>query len=203
MIHTIFRYFAGFVILGVAGLAAFHFFVTKPIQDMLPIDKLAKALSTVTNAEVKTDGYTLTLDSMETRELVVVKRRVQTVVKYESSLLGSKKIFIVKGNFQVKAGFNLTEFGGFELKGNEAVGEWPAARVLGVELLDYETFFTSSGMVNRITERDREYVVNRLQAQARLDAIQNSDILEEAERIIRTRLEDLTDGEVQFPKKTP
>ncbi len=54
--------------------------------------------------------------------------------------------------------------------------------------------------MNRITDDDREHVVNLLMQQARIDGIQNSDILAEAERIIQTRLEDLTDGEVNFKK---
>ena len=54
--------------------------------------------------------------------------------------------------------------------------------------------------MNRITDDDRAHVVNLLIQQARIDAIQNSDILKEAERIIQTRLEDLTDGEVEFQK---
>lgn len=200
--HRYFKYFAGVVILAVAGMAAFHFFISKPMSEMgSPMDKLARALGSVTDSEVKVDGYTLKLASQETRELIVVKRRTQTVVKYESSWLGSKKIFIVKGEFEIKAGFDLSEFDGFELRGNEAVGEWPEPRLLGVNLLDYDTFFTSSGVVNRITDKDREYVVNLLMQQARIDAIKSSDILEEAERIIQTRLEDLTDGEVEF--KTP
>lgn len=197
--HRYFKYFAGLVILAIGGMAAFHFFVSKPINEMSsPIDKLAQALGSVTDSEVKVDGYTLTLESKETRELIVVKRKTQTVVKYESSWLGSKKIFIVKGEFEVKAGFDLSEFEGFEVKGNEVVGEWPEARLLGVNLLDYETFFSSSGVVNRITDKDREHVVNLLVRQARIDAIKNSDILDEAERIIQTRLEDLTDGDVEF-----
>jgi hypothetical protein len=200
-VHRYFKYFAGLVILAIAAMAAFHFFIGKPISSMnSPIDKLAKALGSVTNGEVKVDGYTLTLESTETRELIVVKRRTQSVVKFESSWLGSKKIYIVKGEFEIKAGFDLNEFEGFELKGSEAVGEWPEPRLLGVNLQEYSTFFSSSGVVNRITDDDREHVVNLLMQQARIDAIQNSDILAEAERIIQTRLEDLTDGEVNFKK---
>lgn len=183
-------------------MAAFHFFIAKPVSKIgSPLKKLEEALGSVTNSEVKVDGYTLTLDSSETRELVVVKRRTQTVVKFESTWLRSKKIFILKGDFEVKAGYDLSEFDGFELKGNQAVGEWPEPRLLGVTLLNYDTFFSSSGTLNRLNEKDREHATNMLHQQARIDAIQNSDILEEAERIIKTRLEDLTDGEVEFQKK--
>ena len=200
-IDRAFKYFTVLLLLGIAGMAAFHFFIGRPLQEMNPVEKLREALRAVTNSEVKVDGYTLTLGSQETRELVVVKRRVQTVVKYESTWFRSKKVFILKGDFEVKAGYDLSEFEGFELRGNEVVGEWPEPRLLGVSLLNYDTFFASSGALNRLNERDREHATNLLHQQARIDAIQNSDILEEAERIIQTRLEDLTDGEVKFPKK--
>jgi hypothetical protein len=200
-IHRYFKYFTFLIILGIAGMAAFHFFIAKPIKEMGSIDKLARALGSVTDSEVKVDGYTLTLDSAETRELIVVKRRTQTVVKFESTWLGSKKVFILKGDFEIKAGFDLSEFDGFELEGSKAVGEWPEPRLLGVSLLNYDTFFSSSGTFNRISEKDREHATNMLHQQARIDAIQNSDILQEAEHIIRTRLEDLTDGEIEFEKK--
>ena len=200
-VHRYFKYFAFLVVLGIAGMAAFHFFIAKPIQGMNPVDKLARALGSVTDSKVEVDGYTLTLGSAETRELIVVKRHAQTVVKYESTWLGSKKVFILKGDFEIKAGFDLSEFEGFELEGSRAVGEWPEPRLLGVSLLKYETFFSSSGTINRIKEKDREQATNLLHQQARIDAIQNSDILDEANRIIRTRLEDLTDGEIDFEKK--
>lgn len=197
-----FKYFTVLILLGIAGMAAFHFFIAKPVSKIgSPLKKLEEALGSVTNSEVKVDGYTLTLDSSETRELVVVKRRTQTVVKLESTWLRSKKVFILKGDFEVKAGYDLSEFDGFELKGNKAVGEWPEPRLLGVTLLNYDTFFSSSGALNRLNEKDREHATNMLHQQTRIDAIQNSDILEEAERIIKTRLEDLTDGEVEFEKK--
>lgn len=195
----VFKYLTWLVLLSIAGMAAFHFFIAKPIGKIgSPIEKLSSALGAVTNEKVNVDGYSITLESSETRELIVVKRRIQTVTKLESKWLNSKKVFIVKGDFEVKAGFDLSEFEGFELVGNKAVGEWPKARLLGVNLLDYETFFSSSGTVNRISEKDREHAVNMLHQQARIDSIKNGDILEEAERIIRTRLKDLTDGDVDF-----
>jgi len=74
------------------------------------------------------------------------------------------------------------------------------AAVARGESAEIRHLFSSSGVVNRITDADREHVVNLLMQQARIDAVQNSDILNEAERIIQTRLEDLTDGEVDFKK---
>ena len=198
-----FKYLAGLVLLAIALMAAFHFFVAEQMSS--PIDKLAKAIGAVTERKVNVKGHTLTLESSETRELVVIKRRTQSVVKYESRWLGSDKLVIVQGTFVIKAGYDLSEFEGFEVKGNEVIGEWPEPRVLSVDLQDYEVFFSKSGVVNKIQEADYEKVSNLLIQQARRDAIINSNILEEADRIIETRIQDLTDGEYKLtrePKKS-
>jgi len=116
-IHRYFKYSAGLVILAVAGMAAFRFFIGKPMSSMnSPVDKAARA----------------------------------AVAWGESS---------------------------------------------GIRHL-----FSNSGVVNRITDADREHFVNFLIRQACIDAVQNSDILNEAERIIQTRLEDLTGGGIGFKK---
>lgn len=85
--YRYFKYFLGLVILATLAMAAFHFFIEKSMSP--PVDKLVGALGLVTNSEVKIDGFSLTLASEETRELIVVKRETQSVVKYESSWLGS------------------------------------------------------------------------------------------------------------------
>ena len=66
--HRYFKYFVGLVI-------------------------LAKVLGSVTNGGVAVVGYTLTLESAE---LIVVKRWTQSVVNFESSWLGSKNFHTVK-----------------------------------------------------------------------------------------------------------
>lgn len=101
----------------------------------------------------------------------------------------------------MKAGFDLTEFEGFELEGERVVGQWPDAKVLSVEQLDYDIFFSKNGVVNKLSENDYEAVSNLLQKQAREDAELRSDILESAERVIRTRLDDLSGGLYEWEPK--
>ncbi|YCM46054.1 DUF4230 domain-containing protein [Verrucomicrobiaceae bacterium 227] len=197
-----FRPFKYVVILGllaIAVMAAYHYFIARPMSS--PFERLASALGEVTQRKVKMDGHTLILESTETRELVVIKRKTQAILKYETRWLGSDKVVIVQGTFLVKAGFDLSEFEGFEVQGNEVVGEWPEPRILSVEQQDYQIFFSESGIVNKIQESDYQRVSTLLNQQARRDAILKSDILEEADRIIATRLQDLTGGEFEFSRK--
>lgn len=197
-----FRYFKYLVVPGllvIAGMIAYHFLIVKSLDS--PFEKLANALGEVTQRKINVNGHTLTLESAETRELVVIKRRTQSVLKYESRWLGSDKIVIVQGTFMIKAGFDFNEFEGFEVQGNKVVGDWPEPRILSVEQQDYEIFFSESGIMNKIQDRDYERVSNLLSQQARRDAILKSDILEEADRIIQTRLKDLTGGEFEFKEE--
>ncbi len=195
----ILAFFIGLTILIVGGFAAFYYFIGKPA--MSPLDRLSEALRNVTENEVTVSGNSVTLARAEMRELAVVERKVQSMVKYETKWMGSDKMIIVKGDFLVKAGFDLTEFDGFELEGDQVVGTWPAAKVLSVEQLNYEIFFSKNGVVNKLNDTDRELVSNLLQKQARADAIEHSDILKDAERVIRTRLDDLSGGTYQWTPK--
>ena len=188
-------FFIGLSLILTVASALLYFFVVKPAMSaMSPVDRLAEALRNVTNEEVSVHGSSVTLARAEMRELAVVERKVQSMVKYETKWLGSDKMIIVQGEFLVKAGFDLTEFEGFELEGQKVVGEWPEAKVLSVELLKSETFYAKNGVLNKLTDDDRDAVNNILQKQAREDAEVRSDILESAKRLITTRLEDLGGG---------
>ncbi|MEJ6561250.1 MAG: DUF4230 domain-containing protein [Akkermansiaceae bacterium] len=194
--NRILAFFIGLTILAVCGMAAFYYFIGKPA--LSPMDRLAEALRNVTENDVTVSGNSVTLARAEMRELAVVERKVQSMVKYETKWMGSDKMIIVKGDFLVKAGFDLTEFDGFELEGEKVVGTWPSAKVLSVEQFDYEVFFSKNGVINKLSQGDFENVSNLLQKQARTDAVEHSDILQDAERVIRTRLEDLSGGTYQW-----
>lgn len=176
--------------------ALFYFFVAKPA--ISPLDKIANALGTVTKAKVSITGSSVVLEKAETRELAVVQRKTQSIVKYETKWLLSDKMIIVKGNFMVKAGFDLTGFEGFELEGGKVVGNWPKAKVLSVELLNYEIYHSKGGVVNRLQGEDYEAVVNLLKNQARRDAEQSGDLLKDAEDVVRQRLEDISGQKVDL-----
>lgn len=196
----IMAFFLGLTILIVGATAAFFYFVARPTTS--PLNRLAEGLGSIMDQKVTVSGQTVVLEKAETRELAVVRRRTQTVVKYESKWLKSDKLLIVKGDFLVKAGFDLTGSEGFEMRGDEVVGKWPEAKVLSVELLDYEVYFSKSGMVNKLTGEDYEAAVNVLKKQARYDAEEKSDIKDEAERVILQRLEDLSGAKVTLePEK--
>lgn len=192
-----------FSILLLVGIGVFA--AKKMVVDpmMSPVAKVAEALKSVTQRETVIDGHTVTLSSTEARELIVVKRRTKSMIEYKSTWLGSEKRVVIVGEFVVKAGFKLDAFEGFEVRGQEVVGEWPEPRVLSVDLQDMDIFFSKSGLLNKLSKEDYERATNQLIREARRDAILKSGILEEADHIVKTRLEDLTRKTFQFREEAP
>lgn len=192
--------FSALLLVGI-GIYAAKKLVVEPMGS--PVATVAAALKSITQRETVVKGDTVTLSSAEARELVVVKRRTKSMIEYKTKWLGSEKQVVIVGEFVVKAGFQLDAFEGFEVRGQEVVGEWPEPRVLSVDLQDMEIFFSKSGLLNRLKEGDYEAATNQLLREARRDAIEKSGILEEADRIVRTRLEDLTGKRFEFREKGP
>jgi len=110
----------------------------------------------------------------------------------ETTMFGSKATLILRGDFVVKAGFDLTQ--PLSVTVNESTGEvhadFPPARINSVELKNYEVYFSDSGLINKIKPEHQELATKQMLAQARLDA-ERSDIKEEAEAQLQTRLKDL------------
>jgi hypothetical protein len=189
---TVWAFFGGLALLVVVGMASFYFFVGKPAT--APLDRFAKVLEQVTQRKVVVSGSTVTLEESGVSELAVVQRKTQSLIKYETSWLTSENILIVRGEFVVKAGFDLSKVTKIEMVDGEVSGTWPEAEILSVELKDYEVFFSQDGTINKLQPKDQEEAIVLLLEQAREDA-QESDLREEAERRLRERLEDLGQGD--------
>lgn len=189
---TVWAFFGGLALLVVVGMASFYFFVGKPAT--APLDRFAKVLEQVTQRKVVVSGSTVTLEESGVSELAVVQRKTQSLIKYETSWLTSENILIVRGEFVVKAGFDLSKVTKIEMVDGEVSGTWPEAEILSVELKDYEVFFSQDGTINKLQAKDQEEAIVLLLEQAREDA-QESDLREEAERRLRERLEDLGQGD--------
>ncbi len=207
MISGVMRFLAVIVLLGGAGIGGYHYFVKKPwqiVEDGVKgrLEKLAQALGLATEQGVKIEDSSVILESKEIRELAVKERTVETVVTYKTKWLGSEKSITVKGIFEVKAGFDLGEFEGFELEGNRVVGEWPEPRLLSVTPLSQETLDSDQGIFNRLTDADRDHVGRLLMDKARVNAIEGDEkegsLLDEVERVILERLEKGAGGELDF-----
>jgi hypothetical protein len=187
-------FFLGLTCLVLAGgLVAWVLFL-RPAEAMAGSlrDAVGRALSAVTGQRVTIEANTVTLEKSNISELNVVQRKTQTITKLETTLLGSKATLILRGDFLVKAGFDLTK--PFSMTVNEETGEvkanFPPARITSVEMKDTEVFFADNGLIKRITPEIQQMATAQMIAQARLDA-ERSDLKQEAETQLAQRLRDL------------
>lgn len=181
-------FFAGVMMLMLAGVACFYFLYLKLAQD--PVERMADALSDVFGTEVVVSGSTAVLEKAEIGELALVQRKTSAITKFQTTWLGSEKTLIVRADFIVKAGFDLSEGGQWGILDGEINGAMPRGKVLSVEPQgDFEVYYAENGAINRLSPDDHARAFNYLKNQARKDA-ERSDISIEAERVLRRRIVD-------------
>jgi len=176
----------------VAGFASFYFFITKPTVDTGEqwAERFADALTNVFGTEVHVTGSTAVLEKSEIGELALVQRKIQVITKFETTWLGSSKMLIVRGDFVVKAGFDLDEGGQWEILEGKVNGSLPEGKVLSVEPFgELEVYYSEDGFYNKLSSEDSQSAFNHLIRQARRDA-ERSDIAKEAENVLIRRIND-------------
>lgn len=196
--------FGGLALLTVVGFASFYYFVSKPAT--APVQKLADALSGVFGTEITVNGSTAVLEKSEIGELALVQRKTQAITKFQTTWMGSEKLLIVRGDFLVKAGFELSEGGQWGILEGKVNGPLPKGKVLSVEPIgDFEIYYAESGTLNRLSAEDHASAFNYLKNQARRDA-ELSDVGEEAERVLLRRINDRLNGageQIQWHEQLP
>ena len=204
----VFAFFLGLALLVAVGFVCFYYFVVKPMSEtaQAPVDKLADAMSSVFGVKLKVSGVSVILEEAEIGELALVQRKTQAITKYETTWLGSKKTLIVRCDFLVKAGFDLSAGGSWGLLAAEIEGALPRGKILSVEPLgDFEIYFAESGTFNKLSSEDHAQAFNFLKEQAKKDA-EASDIVEEAEEVLIRRLNDrlgIMDDEMILKERLP
>ena len=195
-----FGFFVGLTLLILAAGGVAWMLLIRPAQMAVGTLKstVAGALQAITGQQVSIRSNTVVVEKSNIAELNVVQRKTQSVLKFESSVLGSSNTLILKGDFVVKAGFDLTK--PFKIDVDEATGEvradFPPARITSVELKNYEVFFSNNGLFNRVTPEHQEMATQQMIQQARLEA-ERSDMKAEAEAQLQQRLKDLLGGQAK------
>jgi hypothetical protein len=169
--------------------------VIRPANDLL--HRADNAFARVFNLAPQTTikGDSVVLEKSSIAELAVVARKTSTLIKHESTWLGSTKTLIVRGDFIAKAGFDLNQ--AFRMQIDQASGhvtvDLPRPKVLSVELKHHEILFSSPGIINKLGPEDHEAVMRVMYAKARED-VERSDLTEEAIQQVSIRLHDLLDS---------
>jgi hypothetical protein len=179
-------------LLAVITLCAVPWFIATRGSDLT--DHVVRAFGRVLQLtpNVTTKGDSVVLEKSAINELAVVQRKTQVLMKYESQWLGSTKVLIVRGDFVVKAGFDLNQSFRFNIQqpSNEVKVDLPKPKILSVAFQNYEVLFSSDGVINKLHTEDQTSVIQQMMAKAHWDA-ENSDMKQEAMQQVEQRLKDL------------
>jgi hypothetical protein len=194
-------------ITAVAIVGGLYFLVVAPLERAISGTKasvergLAQVLGAITNTDTRTvEGRAEIVETSEISELSLLEMRMsatRTIEKSEefSGLipLGTKKL-IVRGHYQVKAGYRLREGVSLRMEGGKPVARFPKPEILSVELIDFDVLSEDSGWLNKVQPADRAQILRELREQMREEA-RKSGLLDTVEATLRTRLRDLLGAE--------
>jgi uncharacterized protein DUF4230 len=138
--------------------------------------------------------YVVVEEKKPIAELALVSRLTDVDHRIESVLFRSKAELALRAVYNVKAGFDLrtARFAAIldpNLK--KARLELPPPKVLSLEMVRYEVIKDRSGWWNRISESERELAMQRMQADAKLEAIR-AGILQECRQELEKGMADVS-----------
>lgn len=104
----------------------------------------------------------------------------------------TEKKLTVESTYRIKAGFDLSEPFSVEIDPatHDIRAAMPHAKILSVEQIGDLTFHGEDAILNRITDAERQQIVNNLNSAAR-DAAEKSGLASDAEEQVAQRLKDL------------
>lgn len=103
-------------------------------------------------------------------ELAVVSRETQVEHEMEHEWLGSKKRIRLRGTYQIKAGFDLTQPFSVRVEGSRIETRMPPPRILSVDSKDIEVTVFENGLWNKISPAELENELRTLPNLARQKA---------------------------------
>ena len=152
-------------------------------------------------------------------ELAVVERPTLVEREFNATFLGSAKRVRLRGEFLVKAGFDLRQPFSARLDRSDAKAtagsgsepavvqvSMPPARILGVESRKVEVLELTNGLWNRVNAGELEKEINALAEQAREKALQ-ANLVRDAENALTAQLRERLGSEcrleIQFGDRRP
>ena len=130
--------------------------------------------------------------TMNILEVAFISKEFPIDYVFENKLLRSTKKLTLRGQYTVKAGFNLD--GRFTLEIDETCkrihANFPGSRILSVQQNSYEVI-SDDGYWNKLNQKDQELAVNEMNRRAEAAALE-MQVCEEAKASLCRQLLDLT-----------
>lgn len=195
------------IVTAVALVAGLYFLVVAPLERAVSGTKagvergLQQVLGAITNTDTRiVEGRAEIVQTAEISELSLLDMRMSATRTIEKSEefsgiipLGTKKL-IVRGHYQVKAGYRLKDGISLRMEHGKPVARFPKPEILSVELIDFDVLSEDSGWLNKVQPADRAQILRELREQMR-QAAETSGLLDTVESTLRTRLRDLLGAE--------
>jgi hypothetical protein len=150
------------VVTALAVIGGLYFLVVAPVERMLrgtqaSVERgLEKVLAAVTNRDTRiVEGRAEITETKEVSELALLQLRMsatRTIEKTENLSilpLGTKKL-VVRGHYQVKAGYRLQSGVSLRMENGRPVARFPKPEILSVELIDFDVLSEDSGWLNKV-----------------------------------------------------
>lgn len=132
---------------------------------------------------VTVNGLTVVQETVSIRELALLRQTIFKEYTWTHSFLGSTKTLVLRGEFVVKAGYNLKEPWSLHIHEAPLLVEvqLPYPVILSVEMTQYSVVKDENGWWNAISARDREQAVAALRTEVHR-TIQELRLLEKVEK---------------------
>lgn len=157
-------------------------------------EKIAAATGQLLQAKTTISGTSVSLPVEEIAELALVKRKILVYTKQTNSTWGSTAVRIIKGEYELKAGYDLKKVAiTFSEPERTITIALPKAQILSMTTINQDTYHLDGGMIKlpNTAENDQGNKENRTQAY--VEAIQLG-ISNEVEERMKERLRDLFSG---------
>lgn len=164
-------------------------------------ERIAKKLSQALQVKYSSDGYTFTASQEGIQELALVQQTRVSVLKHSITWAGSTSTVIMRGVYEVKAGYDLNkphEIVFDELTGN-VIARLPKPEIFSVTAVripgkdNPAIFYEDKGTLIEHEPENIVQIISLVQQLAKGEAIEDG-ILHETERIMKKRLEELAIG---------
>ncbi len=148
---------------------------------------------------VSINGLTVIEQTQQTLELATVEQTIFREYQWSHTFLGSTKTLVLRGEFVVKAGFDLRQEFNLNIDEEKSsthdpelriTATLPKAKILSVEMKTYKVERDENGFWNTITPEDRTSAVIALQADAR-SAAEQAGITQKAVELLRKRVSEV------------
>lgn len=139
-------------------------------------ESLADAYHVLITPQVQIDQRVIVQQNTPVLELATASRNVAAEYTYKNTWMGSEKVFVIRGIYIAKGGFDLSSNATFGVdidhKTMRMVASLPEPKLLSCEQKEFSIVRDENGYWNKLKPEDRQTAINGLNKAAEQNSIQ-------------------------------